>query len=96
MLLARALVRPNVLGSLDLRSNPLKDEGVLCICKALSACPLNWLGLGETMLTDHGAELASKTLQGHPFLKGIDISENSITDAACDYLAQFVQKTPRL
>ena len=96
MLLARALARPNLLGSLDLRSNPLKDEGVLCICKALSACPLNWLGLGETMLTDHGAELASKTLQGHPFLKGIDISENSITDAACDFLAQFVQKTPRL
>ena len=96
LLLSKALAKNVCLGSLDLRSNPLKDEGVHCICKALLACPLQWLGLGETMLTDHGAELASKALQGHPSLKGIDIGENSITDTACNSLAQFIQTTPQL
>jgi len=94
--LARALAKPNLLRSLDLRSNPLQDEGVLCICKALASCPLKWLGLGETMLTDHGAELAVKELQGHPCLNGIDLGENSLTDRACTSLAEFIQQTPGL
>eukprot|EP00434_Breviolum_minutum_P012936 symbB.v1.2.011403.t2/scaffold764.1/size165801/9 len=94
--LARALAKPNLLRSLDLRSNPLQDEGVLCICKALASCPLKWLGLGETMLTDNGAELAVKELQGHPCLNGIDLGENSLTDRACTSLAEFIQQTPGL
>eukprot|EP00438_Fugacium_kawagutii_P025139 Skav208293 [mRNA] locus=scaffold897:93600:94457:+ [translate_table: standard] len=95
-LLAKALDKKNVLCSLDLRSNPLKDEGVLCICKAVSSCSLKWLGLGETMLTDQGAEPALQAMLGHPSLKGIDIGENSLTDAVCSTLAHFIQGTPNL
>lgn len=94
--LAQALTRPNVLRRLDLRSNPLGDQGVLRICESLRSTNLQWLGLGETMLTDRGAELMCKALEFHPALLSLDIGENSITDGACQPLADFIQTVPSL
>jgi len=97
--LSTALAQPNMLQSLDLRSNPLADAGVLCICQAVASqpsSPLKWLGLGETLLTDRGAKLAVQALQLHQHLAGLDLGENVITDAACPALAAFIQWSPRL
>ncbi|CAE7948910.1 Nlrc3 [Symbiodinium sp. KB8] len=97
--LSTALAQPNMLQTLDLRSNPLADAGVLCICQAVASqpsSPLKWLGLGETLLTDRGAKLAVQALQLHQHLAGLDLGENVITDAACPALAAFIQWSPRL
>jgi len=85
------------LQSLDLRSNPLGDRGVVAICEGVSECvSLRWLGLGETQLTDTGARDAMPFLQRHLGLTGLDLGENKLTDAGCNYVAQVIADAPSL
>jgi len=85
------------LQSLDLRSNPLMDQGVAAICEGVSECvSLRWLGLGETQLTDTGARHAMPFLRRHPALAGLDVGENKLTDTGCDYVAQVITDAPSL
>eukprot|EP00928_Gymnodinium_smaydae_P041399 TRINITY_DN28023_c0_g1_i1.p1 TRINITY_DN28023_c0_g1~~TRINITY_DN28023_c0_g1_i1.p1 ORF type:complete len:965 (-),score=91.58 TRINITY_DN28023_c0_g1_i1:123-3017(-) len=100
--LARGLSMPAAaahLRWLDLRSNPLRDAGVVAICKALvsvaGSC-LTWLGIGETMLTDAGAASALRPLIELSSLIGIDISENELTDDSCTAIADFLAHAPSL
>jgi len=97
--LGEALAHPAAakLVSLDLRSNPLGDDGVIAICRGASAhTGLQWLVLGEASMTDKGACDALPHLCMHPALTGLDIGENLLTDTACEPISKVLEDTPKL
>jgi len=57
---------------------------------------LRWLGLGETLLTDGGAQAAMRHLRTHPSLTGLDVGENQLTDESCEALAEVIAHAPAL
>lgn len=91
--LAAALASPTAaaLRALDVRSNPLGDEGIIAICNGVADhVGLRILGLGETMLTDNGVQPAMKALCGHSTLQALDLGENVLTDAACEAIGAVI------
>ncbi|KAI2649617.1 NLR family CARD domain-containing protein 3 [Labeo rohita] len=83
--LASTLEEKSSLRELNLGVNNLQDLGIKVLCAGLENphCQLDTLGLSNCRITGEGCTILASALKSkHSLLRELDLSENSLTDAA--------------
>jgi Ran GTPase-activating protein (RanGAP) involved in mRNA processing and transport len=94
-LLAPSLIN-TTLKTLVLSRNAIGDNGVEILLDALFSSRIETLGLDNTNISSIGVHKVSQFVAKHPFLRGLDLSLNSITGDSIRYLSKSIQLAPKL